>query len=207
MNIKREILDGESVTQDFKNTINSCEKIARTLVAFANNRGGRLLVGVADDGEIKGVKSEEEEKYMLRKAAESYCHPPLQVSFREVEAEELTVLIAEVEESREKPHYAPDENGKWKVYVRIGDRSMLASKVVMDVLKKENSREGVLFTYSDKEKALLEYLNQHERITLPELCKLIKTNRKKTSRMLVDLILAGLIKVNTTEKNEYYSVK
>ncbi|MGB4774899.1 MAG: ATP-binding protein, partial [Daejeonella sp.] len=62
MKIKNLILEGEGATLDFKKTITSCEKIARTMVSFANNKGGRLLVGVSDDGTINGVKSEEEEK-------------------------------------------------------------------------------------------------------------------------------------------------
>ena len=50
MNIRKLILEGEGVTQDFKKRIASCEKIAKTMVSFANNKGGRLLVGIADDG-------------------------------------------------------------------------------------------------------------------------------------------------------------
>ena len=42
MNIKRLILEGENVSLDFKKTISSSQKIAKTLVAFANNRGGKL---------------------------------------------------------------------------------------------------------------------------------------------------------------------
>ena len=63
--IKQFIFEGENVNVDFKKTITSCQKIAKTLVAFANNKGGRLLVGVADNGTIKGVKSEDEEKFMF----------------------------------------------------------------------------------------------------------------------------------------------
>ena len=59
MNVKKLIFEGEGVTLDFKKTITNCEKIARTMAAFANNKGGRLLIGVADDGTITGVKSEE----------------------------------------------------------------------------------------------------------------------------------------------------
>jgi len=62
MNVKKLIFEGEGLTLDFKKTITSCEKIARTMVAFANNKGGRLLIGVADDGTITGVKSEDEER-------------------------------------------------------------------------------------------------------------------------------------------------
>ena len=69
INIRKLILEGEGTTLDFKNTITSCEKIAKTMVSYANNKGGKLLIGVADDGRIVGVKSEDEEKYMINKAA------------------------------------------------------------------------------------------------------------------------------------------
>ncbi|WP_431200564.1 AlbA family DNA-binding domain-containing protein [Mucilaginibacter sp. P25] len=68
-NVKKLIFEGEGVTVDFKKTITSCEKIARTMVSFANNKGGKLLIGVTDDGTIKGVKSDDEERYMITKAA------------------------------------------------------------------------------------------------------------------------------------------
>jgi predicted HTH transcriptional regulator len=64
MNLRKLILQGEGATLDFKKTITSNEKIAKSLVAFANNKGGKLLIGVADDGTIKGVKSEDEERYI-----------------------------------------------------------------------------------------------------------------------------------------------
>jgi predicted HTH transcriptional regulator len=65
LNLKKLILQGEGTTLDFKKTITSVEKIAKSLVAFANNKGGQLLIGVADDGVIRGVKSEDEERYMI----------------------------------------------------------------------------------------------------------------------------------------------
>ena len=63
MNIRKLILQGEGTTLDFKKTITNNEKIAKSLVAFANNKGGQLLIGVADDGSIKGVKSEDEDRF------------------------------------------------------------------------------------------------------------------------------------------------
>lgn len=205
MNIKRMIFEGEGVTLDFKKTITSSEKIAKTLVAFANNKGGRLLIGVLDDGTIKGVKSEDEEKYMINRAASFFCRPVLEPVFEEVYVDDKLVLVAEVAPSDMKPHYSLGEDGKWWVYIRIKDKSMLASKIVVDVLKKSNNEDGVLIEYSSKEKALLEYLHLQERITVKEYCGLLNLSRRRAQRILVNLVLSGVIRVHTTEKEEYYT--
>ncbi|MDF2430956.1 MAG: hypothetical protein JWP44_587 [Mucilaginibacter sp.] len=205
MNVKRLIFEGEGVTLDFKKTITSCEKIARTMVSFANNKGGRLLIGVADDGTIKGVKSEDEERYMITKAAHLYCKPALEPVFEEVYVDDKLVLVVDTPVSTLKPHYALAEDGKWWVYVRVKDKSVLASKIVVDVLKRSASGEGVLIEYSAKEKVLLEYLEKAARITIKECCGLLNITRKRAQRLLVDLILSGIIRINTTEKEEFYT--
>lgn len=205
MNIRKLIFEGESVTIDFKKTITSCEKIAKTLVAFANNKGGRLLVGVEDDGTISGVKSEEEEKYMLTKAAHTYCKPSLEPVFEEVYIDNKVILVAEIRESDSKPHYALGEDHKWWVYIRVKDKSLLASKIVMDVLKRSNKDQGVFIEYSSKEKAILEYLENHKSITSQEYSKLLKMPRRRAQRILVNLVLSGIIRLHTTEKEEYYT--
>ncbi len=203
--IRQLILEGEEVSLDFKKTITSCSKIAKTMVAFAHNTGGRLLVGVADNGDIKGVRSEDEEKYMLTKAAHFYCRPALEPSFEEVYIDDKIVLVAEIRESDIKPHYALGEDNKWWVYIRVKDKSLLASKIVVDVLKAESKEDGVLIEYSGKEKALLEYLESNERITAREYSRMLNLSRRRAQRILVTLVLSGLIRVHTTEKEEFYT--
>src|ERR1700761_2615771 len=141
MNVKKLIFEGEGVSLDFKKTITSCEKIARTMVSFANNRGGRLLIGVADDGSIKGVKSEDEERYMITRAAHIFSRPALEPVFEEKYVDDKLVLVVDIAESNLKPHYALGEDGKWWVYVRVMDKSVLASKIVVDVLKRSSAEE------------------------------------------------------------------
>ena len=205
MNVKKLIFEGEGVTLDFKKTITSCEKIARTMVSFANNKGGRLLIGVADDGTIKGVKSEDEERYMITKAAQQYTKPVLEPIFEEVYVDDKLVLVVDTAESQLKPHFALAEDGKWWAYVRVKDKSVLASKIVVDVLRRSGDNEGVLIEYSLKEKTLLEYLDKTPRITIKECGELLKIGRRKAQRLLVDLILSGIIRINTTEKEEFYT--
>ncbi|MDN3584721.1 AlbA family DNA-binding domain-containing protein [Mucilaginibacter flavus] len=205
MNIKKLIFEGEGVTLDFKKTITSCEKIARTMVSFANNKGGKLLIGVADDGTIKGVKSEDEERYMITRAAHMFIRPALEPTFEEVYVDDKLVLVVDTLPSDLKPHYALADDGKWWAYVRVKDKSVLASKIVLEVLKRSAGDEGVLIEYSENEKTLLGHLEKTGRITIKECSELLKMGRRRTQRILVDLILSGLIRINTTEKEEYYT--
>ena len=59
------IAEGEHQQQDFKFEISDARKIAKTLSAFANTDGGKLLIGVKDNGKIAGVRSDEEQYIKL----------------------------------------------------------------------------------------------------------------------------------------------
>ena len=164
-----------------------------------------MLIGVADDGTINGVKSEDEERYMITRAAHLFARPALEPIFEEKYVDDKLVLIVDIEPSVTKPHYALAEDGKWWVYVRVKDKSVLASKVVVDVLKRSSSNTGVMLAYSENEKALLEYLEKTDRITVIEYCKLLKLTRRRAQSILVDLVLSGVVRIHTTEKEEYYT--
>lgn len=203
-NIKRLILQGEGTTLDFKKTITSNEKIAKSLVAFANNRGGQLLIGVADDGSIKGVKSEDEERYMITKSAHQFCKPALEPEFEEVYVDDKLVLVVTISASDTKPHYAMDEHKKWWVYYRVNDKSILASKIIVDVIKKSADTNGALIQYTDQEKKLFDHLQLEGRITLKQFSKLTRSSYRQAQKIIVNLILGGVIKPVTSEKEEYY---
>lgn len=204
MNIKKLILQGEGTTLDFKKTITSSEKIAKSLVAFANNKGGQLLIGVADDGSIKGVKSEDEERYMITKAAHQFCKPAIEPDFEEIYVDDKLVLVVKIAASDTKPHYALDENKKWWVYYRVNDKSILASRIIVDVIKKSSEQTGALISYTDHEKKLFEYLQMEGRITLKQFSKLTRSSYRQAQKIIVNLILSGVIKPVTSEKEEYY---
>ena len=69
--IQNLIAEGEHQMLDFKFEVSDSKKIARSLVAFANTDGGRLLIGVKDNGSISGIRSEEE-KHMIQTAAQMF---------------------------------------------------------------------------------------------------------------------------------------
>jgi len=150
------IQQGEHQQQDFKYCINDSKKIAKSLVAFANTDGGRLLIGVKDNGKIAGIKTDEE-FYMVEAAAKIYSKPAISFRTQQWQVEGKTVLEIQVDPSNLKPHFAKDENGKWLAYIRIDDENFLAHKIQINVWKKQNSPTGIYFTYSDAEKLLLNY--------------------------------------------------
>ena len=101
------------------------EKIAKTLSAFSNTDGGRLLIGVKDNGKIAGVRSDEEQ-YMIEAAARLYCRPEVSYSTQTYQVEGRSVLLVQIDESDRKPVYAKDEAGKYLAYLRIKDENILA---------------------------------------------------------------------------------
>ena len=74
--IKKLVLEGETDTLEFKKKANFPEKIVKEIVAFANTRGGRLLIGVDDDSTVTGVKYYEE-GYIQIGYIEQMCNVPI----------------------------------------------------------------------------------------------------------------------------------
>ncbi len=132
--LSRLIEEGEHQQLDFKFAITDARKIARSLAAFANTDGGRLLIGVKDNGSIAGVRSEEE-IFMLEAAAEMYCKPKVYFETIEWNVENKRVLEVIIPKSEKAPHYAAQDKEHFKVYVRVKDQNLLANSVLLRVWK------------------------------------------------------------------------
>ncbi|HAQ18734.1 MAG TPA: ATP-binding protein [Prolixibacteraceae bacterium] len=187
------IQQGEHQTQDFKYCITDSKKIARSLVAFANTDGGRLLLGVKDNGRIAGVRSEEE-YYMVESAAKIYSKPEIEFSTRQHLIEGKTVLEVIIDSSNKKPHYARDEAGKWRAYFRRNDENRLANKIMIEVWKMQKSKNGILINYSDAEKFLLDYLETNEKITVSKFARMAHLSCKKAEQIIISLRSLNILK-------------
>jgi len=191
------ILQGEHEHQDFKYQITDARKIARSIAAFANNSGGHLLIGVKDNGNIAGVRSEEE-IYMIETAAQMYCRPEQQVSFKVFNINGKSVVKADIPEAREKPVEAPDDNGNWHVYYRVADENVLASRLHERILSAEEStacdpEDSATISYSEREQVLLDYLASHGGITLNGYMKLAHISEEKAMQIVVALHGMGVL--------------
>ncbi len=201
--IQKLILQGEHQQQDFKFQVNDSKKIARTLVAFANTDGGKLLIGVKDNGVIAGIRAEEE-YHMIEAAANMYCKPEIDFAYRHWNIEGRKVLEIDVPRAQIKPVYATSDEGRWMAYIRMGDQNILASTIMIKYWNRINSNHGALIKYSDKERMLLEYLNQHPFITLRQYCQLAALPKYLAENTLVNLMIAGVIEMGQNDKQAWF---
>ena len=203
--IQKLIKEGEHQMLDFKFEISDSKKIARTLVAFANTDGGRLLIGVKDNGNISGIRSEEE-KYMIQTAAESFCQPEVKFEAKEWNVNGKTVLEVIVPKSNYHKHRAPDHNDSYKVYTRVKDQNILADAILLKIWKYQNNKQNIRVTFSDAEMFLLKYLNENEKITIKEFVQKAEINRREAERILVNFTLINMVKYEITEKELIFSL-
>lgn len=202
--LQRLILHGENDTVDFKQRVTQPEKIARTLVSFANTRGGVILIGVKDNGTISGIDPEEE-KHTLQLAADFYCDPPVKVQYEEVEEDKRTVLKVIVPESMLKPHFAKIKEDDWRGFVRVKDTSVQTSKMVNKALGQAPDQFERL-PLDRHENAVLTYLQASPRITLKQYMKLSNLSERRAYRTLVKLVIHGYLRLHDKEKEDYYTL-
>ena len=204
--IQNLISEGEHQQLDFKFEISDSKRIARSLVAFANTDGGRLLVGVKDNGVIAGVRSDEE-VHMIQAAAEMYCSPPVKYLTEEWEINGKTVLEVIIPKDEHEKHKAPDSQGKYKVFVRVKDENLVADPILLKVWKYEKNKQFTKVSFTEPETTLLHYLTEHQTITLSEFMELTPIiNKRRAETILINFILIGTIKMTMTHQGTYFEL-
>jgi predicted HTH transcriptional regulator len=204
--IKRLILSGENQQLDFKFEISDSRKIAKTLVAFSNTDGGKLLVGVKDNGKIAGVRTDEE-FFMVQAAADMYCKPIVTFQSKRWIVEGKTVLEITIPKGSEIPYFANTEPNRWLAYIRVKDENILASAVHLKVWKNKNHSTGILVEYSEKVKILLEYLELNQSISLSKFCRMALLPKNAAENILADMIYFRLIDMIYKDNHFVYRIK
>ena len=184
------ISQGEHQQQDFKYRVQDAVKLARSVSAFANTDGGRLLIGVRDDGHLAGVRSEEE-IYMMHQAAYRYCRPEASIKFDTYHVQGRTIVVATVPRSDRRPVFALDEEGLQRAYIRIADENIVASPVHLALWRESQLERTTVMTYSDDVRQLMATMQQ-ERQTLNQIVRRSGLKRPKVIALLARLIRYGL---------------
>lgn len=204
--VLRYIAEGEHQMQDFKMRIDDARKIARTLSAFANSDGGRLLIGVKDNGSISGVNAEEE-IHMIQAAAEIYCKPAVPFKFQVWKVDYKTVLEVNIPASDRKPHAACDEENNWKPYIRLHDKTLPAPAVLLEVWRGKDDDVTHRYFHTEKEKKIFDTLQQYPGISYSALLRKTMLPKHILTKLLARFIRWDLIVMDFDQDKAIYKLK
>lgn len=204
--LRYQVAEGEGLRLEFKRRASDPQRIVRELVAFANTEGGTLLVGVADDGTIPGVKYPEEESFVIRQAIEQYIRPALTVKEELVPVAAARYVLAYHVKASKRRLYQVMQNREGTCFVRINDQSVKASAEMKAVLRHRHRKRSLLIRYGEHEQLLMKYLAEHGSITLKGFAQLTNLPHHRASRKLIYLVLANLLKLTPTSSGDVYSL-
>jgi predicted HTH transcriptional regulator len=203
--LKNLISTGEGAFLEFKQKVASPEKIAREIAAFANSKGGQILVGIGDRGEIIGTESYMEEEFWLNQAAQDECIPMVPITLELLHVGQKDVLVVKVPEAAQKPVYVKGKKRR-KVYIRQNDESLLAGEDFIEVMKRGYSDEGVTFEFGENERILFRFLNEYSEITVQRFAALINTTTYTAAKILVNLVSVGVLDLFERDGMAHYTL-
>ncbi len=207
--LHRLVQEGEGQHLEFKHKAADPQKIMREIVAFSNCEGGILLIGVDDDGTVRGVKNPNEEVFAMEQAILRFCKPQPTYSFKELPLNrKRSVLIYEIEESPQKPMFViyNEKRKTGRAYFRVADRSVQASRELRLILKRQYKAEGTPFVYGETEQKLMAFLREHEEVTLAEFSEAGQVSMEQASEVLIRLTASGVLQIHPGEQLDRYSL-
>lgn len=121
------IANGENSGVEFKRDDIRPEQLAKEVVALVNFQGGRILIGVDDNGAIPGIQRDNIEEWVMNVISEK-VHPTILPFYEEVKIDEHTVVaVLSFPQGNSKP-YVRRHNKAEEVFIRVGSTSRLATR-------------------------------------------------------------------------------
>ncbi|MDE7154445.1 MAG: putative DNA binding domain-containing protein [Muribaculaceae bacterium] len=196
--IRRLIEEGEHEHQDFKFAITDARKIARSISAFANNDGGRLLIGVKDNGAVVGVPNEED-IYMVEHAAEAYCQPPQKVRVTAFLADGgAIVLRVDIDRADVRPVYCREELDRHIAYFRVADENIAAHPLMVRAWQFSAGDSSAGFSFSNEELDAMTVIETLQPLTPEQFYRRVRISRQRAEQLIVRLLALGNITMKHT---------
>ena len=121
------IANGENSGVEFKRDDIRPEQLAKEVVAMANFQGGRVLLGVEDDGTVSSIQRPDLEEWVMN-IFQNKIHPMILPFYEEVKLDDgKTVAVVSFPIGISKP-YVLRHSGKEEIYIRVGTTSRLATR-------------------------------------------------------------------------------
>lgn len=127
----------ESSLLEFKRDVPKNDQIIKTIIGFCNQKGGRLILGVADDRTIVGLPETVTEHLLetLDHAIYEACHPTIIPVISLQRFSDKSVIVISVSSGMNKPYFRKSEGLNQGTYVRIGRSTVKATPEIIDELR------------------------------------------------------------------------
>lgn len=185
------VAEGEHDRQDFKYAVSDARKIARSISAFANAGGGRLLIGVKDNGAIAGVRNEED-AYVVELAAHRYCDPPQEVDFKAYSVDTgVVVIVANIGIAAARPVRVIEEDGRRRAFYRVADENIVAHPLMV---RSWLAQQPLALSLDGEASQLLALLDSRpEGMGVPELARRLPVPRRRLEEIIISLAAADIV--------------
>lgn len=128
MTLSKEIQKGESKTLELKEFLPKNDSIAKTVIAFSNTSGGKLIIGVNDNREITGINDDElfDIQDKIASVIADSCSPGIMPEIYSVNIDGKLVLVIEIVRGNLKPYFLKSQGKVDGTYIRIGATNRFA---------------------------------------------------------------------------------
>lgn len=192
--LSRAVAQGEHTTQDFKYAISDAHKIAHSISAFANNAGGRLLIGVKDNGTLAGIRTDED-IYLVEQAASMYCHPPQHLTFTAYKTDGARAIIvsAQVEPYQGRGVVCIEADGSRQAYFRIHDENIAVTPLMLECWRARRSPQALSVSGLDAERQILSTLHTRGPLLPDALYSAVKLSHTSFRDAIIRLYAMELV--------------
>ena len=174
--LKKLVAQPESEELEFKSRLPDIEHLASHISAFANTEGGRLVIGVRDDGNIVGLKDVDRACLRIEHALKAIS-PPVQVVTETIDIDDKSVLVVTIPKGNQSPYLFAGQ-----AFNRLGAQIMpITSQVIYSNIIERAKSVDELQTEIKRLSDTIETLNQH----------IIAAHSWKTK--IIDMVIGGII--------------
>ncbi len=198
---------GENQLVEFKEKINEPDRILNELSAFANSKGGVLLLGVKDNGTLIGLKDPEAEMEYLVSQIELKTVPvvPYEIGFCDTDDGKGIVWILIAADGDGPFSVQSSEKDKGKFFKRVADESRQMGIVEVESLKIKDPKKEKDFRYGKKEKLIFDSLKSSKK-SLNQIQKSTRIQRHLLIAKMALLLTRGLLKLENIKGKEWFEL-
>ena len=189
--LKELISAGAGTSLEFIPHIENQNHIAQTIVAFANTQGGKLLVGVKDNGKIVGVFPNEELQN-LEELIENCCDPRVEIESTVHQEGRHLVLEIQIPKSDRK-HKAIGDDGQLKFYHRLDKHTLSINRVIIQLWKLQDQGSSTPNSLDIETTDVIELIKENQPVTISKLFRLSGINKNRVNEIMANLIHWNLV--------------